>query len=140
MVNDEQRRAPREWWFYRAMREETPGGPPRCGTKGGLLGLRPDNPRDVCLTRDGLLRTDAGGLSGGFDPNTLPAFRRPVARGGTWRYGFFKVNPDDLPALIAAISTSPTHAALRPVEPLPLVAFQEALCATKPLWRNTREY
>jgi hypothetical protein len=124
--------------LFRAMREAA-DGLPEVGPTARTLGVRPGpDPRaDVAaVAPDDWVLPGTGGLSTvPDDPIHLPHHRRPAILGGPGRDPVWVIDSSTLGTDLAARQDQPTHVHVEPAAPMTLQSFQDALTATRPLWR-----
>jgi hypothetical protein len=118
---------------YRAMREDSVGGP-TIGPTARTLGVRPHV--DVPVTA-GRVRPNTGGMSVAPDgPGNLHRLRRPPAHGGTGKDPVWSLCLDDLGPDLVFRQDSPTHGLIEPAHDMTESEYQQRLADTKPHWKK----
>lgn len=137
--------------YYRGMAEEN--GKPKVGYSARLLGVRPgidieveQMPRDW-LDEQGYLRPAAErnssgepvavairntkGMSTSLSIESLPAFRRPAAFGGTGKDTLWQIEDSKITGDLEAVQDSPTHVSILPRTTMLLDKYIAALANTQ---------
>ena len=117
---------------YRAMREDSAGGP-ATGPTGRTLGVRPG---DILVTA-GFVQPSSGGMSVAPDrPANLPLIRRPIQLGGLGKDPVWFLALADLPSELQFRQDSAAHGLIEPRTMMTIDEFQRLLSATKANWRR----
>ena len=143
--------------YYRGMAEEN--GKPKVGRSARLLGVRPGvddvekMPRDW-LDQHGYLRPEAGrnssaepvavairntkGMSTSLSIESLLAFRRPEAFGGTGKDPLWQIADSKITGDLEAVQDSSTHVSILPRTTMLLEKYEAALASTQDDWERVR--
>lgn len=116
---------------YRAMREDTNGGP-MVGPTARTLGVRPGDDIPVIAGR---VKPGTGGMSVALDdPANLPNHRRPPRFGGTGKDPVWEITIDRLGVDLIFGQGRPTHGLFEPAREMSIDEFQRALAVLAPMW------
>lgn len=110
---------------------------PRAGSG---LGIRPKVGVDGDIpVVDGLVHPRTGGLSTSSDPMEVPPYRLPKRHGGpNDKHELFEIETDALgPNLVHRQDGEAWHYVLEPSVVMAFADFENAVRATRPLWRPT---
>jgi hypothetical protein len=141
--------------YYRGMVEEN--GKPKLGRSARLLGIRPGLDLDVeymppnWLDKQGYLRSPVSfqpasselvavairntkGMSVSLSIEGLPAFRRPMAFGGTGRDLLWQIDDSKICGALEAVQDSSTHVSILPTATMLLEKYEAALADTQNDW------
>lgn len=123
-------------------------GLPRIGSTGRTLGARSGYPNggtnpDIRITPAGKVYPRSGGMSVAMPPaDNLPPHRRPPSHGGTdKKIALYELETEDLPdELQERIDpyNSERHVFIEPAQVMSFEDYQQALHATRRLWRPVR--
>jgi hypothetical protein len=117
---------------YRAMREDSAGGPV-VGPTARTLGVRPAIDIPVAA---GQVQPNNGGMSVSPDrAANLPPLRRPPAYGGSGKDPVWCLDLDHLGGDLQFRQDSPAHGLIEPARARSLDELQEALAKTAPWWK-----
>ena len=126
--------------LFRAMRKGD-GGLPPCGSAPNQLGVRPGI--DIPNTPDEVVHPGTGGMSvTPDDPARLPPHVRPQSLGGRGKLPVFELSAAAIgPPLGVRLDPKhpERHAFLEPLNELTIHEYQDALCSTRPSWREVAE-
>jgi hypothetical protein len=121
-----------------------PDGLPMIGPTARTLGARPGSPPegDIPIV-GGIVNPGTGGMSVSPSPSSnLPPHRRPPEYGGKGRDPLWECDTDDLDGAKLSYRSDPelprTHGFIEPVRRMRFEEYQEALGATRSLWRRLR--
>lgn len=118
---------------YRAMREDTLGGPV-VGPTARSLGVR--SGVDIPILA-GQVQPATGGMSVAPDrPENLHPLRRPAAYGGSGKDPVWCLSLDVLGGDLQFRQDTPTHGLIEPARGMSLADYEQALAATKPHWKK----
>jgi len=118
---------------YRAMREDSAGGP-LTGPTARTLGVRPNV--DITVTA-GKVQPITGGMSVALDrPENLHPLRRPPEYGGSGKDPVWCLDLGGLGGELRFRQDSPIHGLIEPAQTMGLDEFQQQLADTKPLWNK----
>lgn len=143
--------------YYRGMAEAN--GKPKVGRSARLLGVRPGIDIDVehmprdWLDEQGYLRPESErnllsdqpvavairntkGMSVSLSIESLPAFRRPVAFGGTGKDPLWQIDDSKISGDLEAVQDSPTHISILPRATMLLEKYETALANTRNDWEK----
>lgn len=142
--------------YYRGMAEEN--GKPKVGCSARLLGVRPGIDIDIeqmprgWLDEQGYLRPEAErnpsgepvtvairntkGMSTSLAIESLPAFRRPEAFGGTGKDTLWQIEDSKITGDLEAVQDSPTHVSIMPRTTMLLEKYKIALANTQNDWEK----
>ena len=145
--------------YYRGMAEKN--GKPRLGRSARLLGIRPGVDVDVLLMPQGWIddlgylrpeseRADLGvkieavvrntkGMSTSLSIEGLPAFRKPVAFGGTGRDALWQIESEHISGDLEAVQDSATHVNIVPRVTMLLEQYEKALANTQDYWNKVKK-
>lgn len=122
--------------LYRVMKLDA-DGKPLVGTRGYMLGVRPTDPNN----KDPKRRSDVAAVN----PGELVHLGEGLS---TWVFSgklkirateaLFEIESDDLGAELAPFPDHGFHCLIQPSAPMALGAFQQALAATRDLWRRVQ--
>jgi hypothetical protein len=123
-------------------------GLPQVGSTGKTLGARPVDPGsgvapDIPTGEHGQVNPETGGMSAAIPPpDNLPPHRRPPSHGGTDRkIALYELETSELPDELQE-RTDPynaeRHVFIEPAWPMSFEEYQQALHATRGLWRCVR--
>jgi hypothetical protein len=119
--------------LYRAMREDSAGGP-MLGPSARTLGVRPNV--DILVVA-GQVQPNCGGMSVAPDhPGNLHLLRRPLAYGGSGKDPVWYIDVASLGGDLQFRQDSPTHGLIEPARPMLIDELQKALEATEPYWKK----
>jgi hypothetical protein len=142
--------------YYRGMAEAN--GKPKVGRSARLLGVRlgididiEEIPKDW-LDAQGYLRPEAErkatgdvvivavrstkGMSTSLSIESLPAFRRPTAFGGTGRDPLWQIEDSNIGGDLEAVQDSATHVSIMPRVTMLLEKYETALANTQNDWER----
>ena len=142
--------------YYRGMAEEN--GKPKVGCSARLLGVRPGIDIDIeqmprgWLDEQGYLRSEAErnpsgepvtvairntkGMSASLAIESLPAFRRPKAFGGTGKDPLWQIEDSKITVDLEAVEDSFTHVSIMPRTTMLLEKYKIALANTQNDWEK----
>lgn len=118
------------------MKADSDGLPRVEGTARGL-GVRRGN--DIPEDGDGLCSPGNGGMSVAYDtPDNLPPHRRPPEHGGTGPDPLWEIEDSDLPDFLAYREDDELegHGFIEPAYTMEIGDYEDALAATRTLWRS----
>src|SRR5438128_6953832 len=119
--------------IYRAMREDSRGGP-MIGPTARSLGVRPGV--DIRVV-GGQVQPTTGGMSVAPDrPENLHPLRLPRRFGGSGKDPVWYTSLDLLGADLQFREDSPVHGLIEPARAMSVDDFQQLLARTKPIWKK----
>ncbi len=142
--------------YYRGMAEQN--GKPRIGRSARLLGIRPNVDIDIeqvpsgWVNEQGYLKPaserkttenlaavaikNTKGMSVSLSIEGLPAFRKPLAFGGTGRDPLWWIDDSEITGDLEAVQDSPTHVSILPRVTMLLEKYEAALARTQNDWER----